>query len=333
MAGSAASPHALPSQIPVSADDLLAFARVVEAGSFTAAAQRLGVPKSTLSRRLSLLERQLGERLLLRTTRRLNLTEFGARVLDHARQVMLETEGAMALAEHRQSRPSGVLRVSMPADIAERVLVPALPEFLDEHPALVLELDLSPRRVDLLAERYDLAVRMGDLPDDAALSARALASLSGGLYASPDWVARHGAPHHPDDLLALQPAVAALVLARPGGPAHPWRLRRRTPSGAWESWEGLPAQRLRANSPSLLMAMAQAGQGVTEVSDLLAHQALSPGSPLVRLVPEWQLPPVTAWAVFPERRLMPAKTRAFMELLDRLFGQCQQRQQDLTRPA
>ncbi|HNO64152.1 MAG TPA: LysR family transcriptional regulator, partial [Thauera aminoaromatica] len=156
-------------------NDLLVFARVVAEGSLTAAADKLGLPKSTVSRRLSRLEEQLGERLLLRTTRRLNITEFGAALLDHARQLESEVEAVAALAESRQARPSGRLRVSMPSDFANLLLTDMLAAFAALHPGVTLELDLSPRRVDLLGENFDLAIRLGDLPDDALLAARRLA--------------------------------------------------------------------------------------------------------------------------------------------------------------
>ncbi|MCC8986947.1 MAG: LysR family transcriptional regulator, partial [Candidatus Contendobacter sp.] len=131
-------------------NDLLIFARVAEAGSFSRAAERLGLPKSTVSRRITLFEDQLGERLMLRTTRRLALTEFGEHLLEHARQVATEVEAVKALAEHRQARPSGRLRVSMPSDFANLLLTDMLAAFIALHPAVALELDLSPRRVDLL---------------------------------------------------------------------------------------------------------------------------------------------------------------------------------------
>lgn len=166
-------------------NDLLVFARVVAEGSLTAAADKLGLPKSTVSRRLSRLEELLGERLLLRTTRRLNITEFGAALLDHARQLESEVEAVAALAESRQARPSGRLRVSMPSDFANLLLTDMLAAFAALHPAVTLELDLSPRRVDLLGENFDLAIRLGDLPDDALLAARRLAVFPWGCMPRP----------------------------------------------------------------------------------------------------------------------------------------------------
>src|SRR5690606_29407693 len=123
-------------------------------------------------------EAHLGERLLLRTTRKLTVTDFGHAVLEHARQVTAEVEATAALAQHRQAQPSGRLRVSMPSDFANGVLGPLLADFIARYPAISLDLDLSPRRVDLIGENFDLALRMGDLPDDASLAARRVADFS-----------------------------------------------------------------------------------------------------------------------------------------------------------
>ncbi|MCA1937063.1 MAG: LysR family transcriptional regulator, partial [Dechloromonas sp.] len=176
------------------ANDLLIFARVADAASFSRAAEQLGLPKSTISRRVSLLEERLGERLIQRTTRRLTLTDYGRQLLEHARQVAAEVDAVRALSEFRQARPSGRLRVSMPNDFATLLLTDMLAAFVTLHPAVSLELDLSPRRVDLLGENFDLAIRMGSLPDDASLAARKLADFPGGLYAAPQYLAEHGEP-------------------------------------------------------------------------------------------------------------------------------------------
>jgi DNA-binding transcriptional LysR family regulator len=175
-------------------NDLLLFAQVVDSGSFSRAADRLGVPKSTLSRRVLGLEAQLGERLLQRTTRKLSVTDFGHSVLQHAQQVVAEVDAAMHLAQHRQSEPSGRLRVSMPSEFGIDMLGPLLADFVARYPAITLELDLSPRRVDLIGENFDLAIRVGDMPDDASLVARRLADFSVGLYAAPAYLQRRNAP-------------------------------------------------------------------------------------------------------------------------------------------
>ncbi|NVD74152.1 LysR family transcriptional regulator [Duganella sp. BJB488] len=289
--------------------DLLLFARIVECGSFSLAAQRVQLPKSTVSRRISLLEAQLGERLLQRTTRKLVLTEFGASLLEHARRVADETEMAGALAQHRQGAPSGLLRVSMPADFANLTMGGMMARFMNQYPAISLELDLSPRRVDLVAENFDLAIRMGNLPDDASLAARRVTLSKIALYASPLYTSLRGLPEHPDDLfrhdlLSLPPRLNGLIR---------WKLLR----GKVE-WEREMPVRLMANSPEILVRMAASGVGIAASTELFAREYLQSGE-LVRVLPEWAFPVVTGWAVFPGRRLMPAKTRVFLDMLETAF--------------
>jgi DNA-binding transcriptional LysR family regulator len=289
-------------------NDLLLFARVVETGSFSKAAERMRLPKSTVSRRIAELERQLGERLLQRTTRKLTVTDFGFGVLDHARHVAEEVEGATALALHRQARPSGKLRVSMPGDFASVTLSGVLARFVRDHPDIELQIDLTPRRVDLVGENYDLAIRMGELPEDSQLAARRLAVLTSSLYAAPGYLAAHGDPQAPEALLDLH---GLMVLSRTGDP-HPWTLRR----GTDDEWQGLPRRRTAANSPELLLRLARGGAGVAAVPDFFAEPYVHRGE-LVRVLPDWEHRPGVAWAVFPGRRLMPAKTRVFLDALAR----------------
>jgi len=286
-------------------NDLLLFARVVDAGSFTRAADRLGLPKSTVSRRIAALELALGERLLARTTRKFALTEFGAGLLEHARQLAAEHDAATAFAQHRQARPSGRLRISMPADFANLYLVDLLAAFSALHPAISLDLDLSPRRVDLVGENFDLALRMGTLASDASLAARRIATFPVGLYAAPAYLAEHGTPAEPDDLLRHE----ALRLRGGDGEPQPWLL-----SCGELRWEQVPPGRITANSPELLARLARGGRGIVALADYFAAPHLQRRE-LVRILPAWCLPAATAWAVFPERRLMPAKTRAFLDML------------------
>lgn len=287
-------------------NDLLLFARIVEAGSFSQAALRVDLPKSTVSRRIALLEAKLGERLLQRTTRKLMLTEFGAGLLEHARKVVDEVEAAGALVQHRQLAPSGKLRISMPGDFANLGLTNMIAAFIARYPAIKLELDLSPRRVDLVSENFDIAIRMGDLPEDSTLHARRVALEKIALYAAPSYIARRGMPQHPDELAGHD----LLCLASRNGGAQPWKLTRG--KAVWQ--KELPA-RLAANSPDLLARIACAGAGIAASSDLFAEAGVEKGE-LVRVLPDWCLPEVTGWAVFPGRRLMPAKTRAFLDMME-----------------
>ena len=296
-------------------NDLMLFARVAEEGSFSRAAERAGLPKSTVSRRIAGLEAELGERLLLRTTRKLAITDFGHSVLEHAQQVSAEVEAAAALAQQRQVKPSGRLRVSMPADFATIVLGRLLAEFIEKYPAISLELDLTPRRVDLIGENFDLALRMGSLPDDASLAARQVAVFSIGLYASLGYLKRRGAPSEPE---ALMEHDALRLLLRNGDPA-PWILTR-----GEARWEGIPPGRATANSPELLMRLARAGAGIAAANDHFSMPYVE-SHELVPVLEDWTLPAAPAWAVFPGRRLMPARTRVFLDALQAAFSapECQ----------
>ncbi|MCB1908640.1 MAG: LysR family transcriptional regulator [Rhodocyclaceae bacterium] len=291
------------------ASDLMIFARVAEAGSFSAAAERLGLPKSSVSRRIAAFEARLGERVFERSTRRLALTDFGRSLVQHGRRVGEEVDAVDALAEQRRARPSGLLRVSMPGDFAMLTLPRLLAGFSRRHPAVEVQLDLSPRRVDLLAEGFDLAIRMGQLPDDASLVARRLGDFATCLVASPGYLARRGMPDRP---AALPDHDCLALLGRDGRPLA-WHLE----CGP-ERWEGRIGGRLSANSMGTLMQLATAGAGIAAVSLHYAVELLEQGC-LRHVLPAWSMPSVPAWAVMPSNRLIPPKTRAFVDALHRFL--------------
>jgi DNA-binding transcriptional LysR family regulator len=261
-------------------------------------------------------------------TRKLVITEFGQGVLDHARAMSEEVDAALAFALSRQARPSGRLRVSMPGDFASNALEQPLADFVRDFPAVALELDLSPRRVDLIGENFDLAIRMGALQDDAQLAARRLAVFTTGLYAAPALLREHGEPLEPE---ALRTMPALMLLSR-SGEATPWMLSRREaaeappakarrPAGNAAAHTVVPTQHVRANSPDVLIRLARRGAGVVAVADFFAEPYLARGE-LQRILPGWCLPDADCWAVFPGRRLMPAKTRAFIDMLSRTMSAC-----------
>lgn len=301
------------SAIPLHANDLILFAHIVEAGSFTRAAAQTGLPKATLSRRLAELEDALGERLLLRSTRRLTVTEFGERMLEHARRLVEEAEAATALAQHRRLAPHGTLRVSLPPEYHVLRLVEVVSAFVERYPEVRLQLDLSARRVDLAAERFDLAVRAAaQLPDDRALVAQRVATLRGGLYASPAYLQRHGTPREPADL----ELHVGLPLVGSGGEPEVWRLARGV-----ARWEGLPTRTLAANSVGLQQALSLQGLGIVSLSENFATDRVRQGV-LQRVLPDWSLPPTMIWCVTPGRRLLPRRTLAFIETLKAALGEC-----------
>jgi DNA-binding transcriptional LysR family regulator len=287
------------------ANDLILFAHIVEAGSFSRASEQTGFPKSTLSRRLTDLENELGEKLMQRSTRRLILTDFGEGILEHAQRLLEETDAATALALHRQATPQGTLRVSLPPEFHELSLIQFLSQFSEQYPNVRLELDLSARRVDVIAERFDVAVRIAtQLPDDSTLVARHIVTLQNGLYASPAYLKKHGTPGQPADLLKH----TGLVLVTSGGEHQPWKLSR-----GKEQWEGVPLHSLSSNSMGLQQALSVQGLGIVGLSGRFAADLVKEGA-IQRILPEWDLPPATVWCVTPGRRLLPQRTIAFVEL-------------------
>ena len=293
----------------LSADDLILYATIVEQESLVRAAEFLGMPKATVSRRLASLETTLGQRLLLRTTRRLTLTEFGQELLDHSRRVAEEVGAVRDFVRSREIQPRGRLRVSMPGDYAKQNFSRAIATFIETYPEIQLDLDLSSRRVDLIGERYDLAIRMGVLADDSSVVARKIDEQSFGLYASPIYLALHPALKHPDEL--QQHAAVRLLSAR--GSAAPWKLIR-----GKSVWEGVPPGRLTLNSPDMIQQLVLDGAGIGALPDRFVTEDVR-HKRLIRILPKWCFPAVPAWAVMPMRRYLPAKTRVFLDHIERFM--------------
>jgi DNA-binding transcriptional LysR family regulator len=206
----------------------------------------------------------------------------------------------------------------MPSDFVTVVISTLLATFIDKYKEISLELDLTSRRVDLIGENFDVAIRMGDLTDDASLAARRLAVFSTSLYASPHYLARRGTPSEPEALMEHD----ALRLLQRNGEPMPWVMIRDD-----QRWEGIPPGRATANSPELLIRLARAGAGIASVSDHFVEPYVRIGE-LVPVLADWSLPLVPAWAVFPGRRLMPARTRVFLDALQAEFSgpRCQAEQ-------
>lgn len=293
----------------ISADDYILFATIVEQESMVRAAEHLGMPKATVSRRLTNLEAALGQRLLLRTTRRLTLTEFGQEFLDHCRRIAEEVASTQDFVRSQEERPRGRLRVSMPGEYAKQNFSRAFATFIEAYPEIQLDLDLTSRRVDLIGERFDLAIRMGTLDSDATLVARKIDEQSFGLYASPIYLALHSAPKHPDDL--EHHAAVRLLSAR--GIAIPWKLMR-----GKAVWEGVPPGRLTLNSLDVIQQLMLDGAGIGALPDRFVAEDVRLKR-LVRVLPEWCLPTIPAWAVMPMRRYLPAKTRALLAHLEQFI--------------
>src|SRR5665647_936512 len=265
----------------ISADDYILFVAIVEQESMVRAAEHLGMPKATVSRRLTNLEAALGQRLLLRTTRRLTLTDFGLEFLEHCRRVAEEVAATRDFVHSQEERPRGRLRVSMPGEYAKQNSR-AFATFIEAYPEIQLDLDLTARRVDLIGERFDLAIRMGKLDDDSALAARKIDEQSIGLYASPIYLALHPAPKHPDD---LEHHAAVRLMSARGTPVV-WKLLR-----GKSVWEGTPHGRLTLNSIDVIQQLLLDGAGIGALPDRFAAEDVRLKR-LVRVLPEWCLPAV-----------------------------------------
>ena len=296
-------------QINISADDYILFAAIADEESLVRASEHLGMPKATVSRRLMNLEAALGQRLLVRTTRRLTLTEFGQEFLDHCRRVAEEVATAQDFVRSQDVQPHGRLRISMPEDYARHNLSRALATFIEAYPEIQLDLDLSSRLVDLIGERFDLAIRMGALENDSTLVARKIDEQHLGLYASPIYLSLHPAPEHPDE---LQQHIAVRMLSD-RGESIPWKLSRQK-----SEWEGVPPGRLAMNSIGVIQQLLLDGAGIGALPDRFTQEDVRQKR-LVRILPEWCLPSVPAWAVMPMRRYLPAKTRVFLEHLEKFM--------------
>lgn len=293
----------------ISADDYILFAAIVEQESLVRAAEHLTMPKATVSRRLSNLEAALGQRLLLRTTRRLTLTEFGQEFLDHCRRVAEEVAIVQDFVHSQDVRPHGRLRVSMPEDYARNNLSRALATFIEAYPEIQLDLDLSSRLVDLIGERFDLAIRMGTLENDSTLVARKIDEQHLGLYASPIYLSLHPAPKHPDDLYQY----TAIRMLTSNGQPLPWKLSR-----GKTVWEGIAPGRMALNSIGVIQQLLLDGAGIGALPVQFAQEDMRLKR-LVRVLPDWCFPSVPAWAVMPMRRYLPVKTRVFLDHLEQFM--------------
>lgn len=295
-------------------NDVLAFTHVADMGSFTAAATRLGWPKSSVSHRVARLERTLGARLLERSTRRLRLTEVGARYHEHARRVLQELELASATVARFRAEPQGWLRISASVVLGQALLPPLVAEFGARYPAVQLFVDLTNRRVDLLEEGFDLAIRAGVLPD-SSLVARTLGRAAARLYAAPAYLGRHGNPQAPDDL-----GSHALIDTAPAAPTDRWTL---THDDGREST--VQARfRLVGNDPALLCEVAARGEGIVSLPDFVAAPALT-ARRLVPVLAAWATRRVDVHAVFPSHKCLSPALRAFVDLAVERLGPSLQR--------
>lgn len=290
-------------------NDMALFVEVARTMSFRRAAEALGMPNSTLSRRVSALEKAIGLRLLHRTTRKLELTEAGQLYYERSQRIVQEARLAHEQLGELLAQPSGVLRASLPVDFASTYLAPLIAEFARAHPGINFEFDLTPRRVDLVSEPFDVAIRMGE-SQDSNLIARQLASLATHLYASPGYLARAGEPLQPAELSSHE------CLGFKGSKATVWRLSRTDGS---ETVDVEVSGRFQLNSVGMMRRLATLDLGLVVLADALAADDVTAGR-LRRVLPDWQGPRTPVYAIT-ETRLLPAKTQRFIEFLRERLGQ------------
>jgi DNA-binding transcriptional LysR family regulator len=284
------------------------FAKIVEHGSLSAAGAALGIGKSVLSQHLSKLEAELGVRLIQRSTRRLQVTEIGQRYYERCRAVVAEFENAKRVIEDARGVPRGRVRVSCPINFSQYVLAGAIAGFMADHPDIEVTLDSSNRDIDVLADGYDLVFRVGTDMKSSNLIVRSVAVTRHWLLASPGLIERCGAPRDPDDLKTL-PSVGGIFPVEDGA-RHRWRLEG--PRGQRRTVAYRP--RLVSEDLLALKEAVLAGCGVADLPPTIFEREIADGR-LVRLLPKWQLPEVSIYAIYPSRRGLPLAVRMLVDHL------------------
>lgn len=282
------------------------FAKVAETGSFSATARALGVSNSVISKYVSGLEEKLGVTLIQRNTRRLVLTDVGLGYLERCRRIISDVEEADRAASNEHAQPQGVLRINSALSFGLRHLGPVISGYATAHPEVTVDITLDDRRVDILEEAYDLAIRIGEL-EDSTLIARKFASVRRVCAASPDYIARHGEPMHPRDLKRHN----CLIYAR-GGWSEPWLME-------FGDGEGGPilaesTGNIISNNGDLILASAVEGAGIISMPDFIVWDSIRDGR-LVQVLKGYDFPEVGIYAIYPPTRHLSAKIRTFVDQL------------------
>jgi DNA-binding transcriptional LysR family regulator len=281
---------------------MTAFVRVVETGSFSAAARRLGIGQPAVSKTIAQLEDRLQVRLLVRTTHALAPTDAGLRFYERAQHAIREVDEAELEARGAGAGLSGRLRVSAATTFARLMIIPRLPAFLTRHPSLDIDVILDDRSIDLVSEGIDVALRLGTLTDSTAV-ARKIASGGRSVVATQAYLAGAGMPKTPADLAHHHAVVYSQL-----GDTWTFRQNDMEVSVAVRG-------RLRVSAAEGTRAAVLADMGLAIASDWMFAPELASGA-VLRVLPEWSLPVIDLWAVFPTGRLATAKARAFIEFVE-----------------
>ncbi|MGR9506749.1 LysR substrate-binding domain-containing protein [Rhizobium leguminosarum] len=290
-------------------NDLHLFVQAVDSGSFTAAARHLGIPKSTVSKRVAELEARLGVRLIQRTSRSFALTELGREFFQHAQASIIEAEMAEGIVRRHLAEPAGSVRLTASVPTAQFTLAEHLPALTARYPKLRLSVHVTDRFVDIVQEGFDIALRShrGPLPD-SALVQRKLASHPFFILASLDYISTHGQPHRPEELAQHATIMTSLT-------EDQWRLYF---DGGDEVLVTLHSV-MAADEPYVLMEMAVSGLGITCLPTSVCRKALADGR-LVRVLPEWTAGSIETTILMPHRRGQLPAVRAVVDFLAERLG-------------
>ncbi|TQK06986.1 LysR family transcriptional regulator [Herbaspirillum sp. SJZ107] len=286
------------------------FVQVVDAGSFTRAAEMLQLPKATVSTLVQSLETALSAKLLHRTTRMVTVTTDGAAYYERCIRILSDVRDAEESLSRTRLSPSGRLRVDMATGLASEILIPALPAFFERYPDILMELGSTDRPVDLIEEGVDCAIRGGDLFDDN-LIARRVGVINFVTAASPDYIARHGMPRHPRDLDRHR---CVNYFSAKTGKTYDWDFHRGD-----ETIEIPMPGVIALNDSNGYVRAGLAGLGIIQMADYLLEKHVASGG-LVRVLGDWASKPLPVHIVYPQNRHMSAKVRVFVEWVAELFA-------------
>ena len=306
-------------------EQLRILVKVVECGSFTRAAELLGTQKSYASRVVAQLERELGAKLLERTTRALSVTETGREVVERAVGILAAVEDTARTVAHAQSEPRGQLRLTCGVEFGMLAVGRWIDAYLERHPQASVEAEYTSRVLDVVHEGFDLAIRVGPL-QPSRLVARPLGTMDYGLFACPRYLARRGTPRHPDDLRGH-----GLVMFTGGRLRRGWDLRATVGGEAQTTKVDGPA-RLRVDNAYAIRDALLGGLGIGLLPLLVAQEAIESGR-LVPVLDAWTREPVVVHALYPSNRYLSPKVRAFVDIAAAMFPRQGERAREVVRDA
>ena len=291
------------------------FVSVATKGSLTAAAKAEGVAPAIMGRRLDELEEHLGVKLMVRTTRRITLTHEGIAFLEDCQRLLSDVANAEASVSAGGVKASGHLRITAPAGFGRRHVAPLVPLFRQLHPDVTISLNLSDRVVDLAGEGFDCAVRVGDLPDSSLVSVR-MADNRRLCVATPQYLARHGTPQHPNELLQH----ACLTLSSDASQTRGWAFRVPNDAGGHEVVHLRPGGPLDCSDGQVLHDWCLAGNGIAWRSTWEVESEIRAGR-LLAVLEDFAAPPNGIYVVFPQRKHLPLRVRLWIEYLKQRYSE------------